>query len=231
MKVHFLGLVLFTTMAIGQERLDSKRFANALNTTHNAILLDVRTPAETEKGYIKGAIFMDFYAADFKQQLKTLDKNAPIFIYCAAGGRSLDAMNILLANGYKKVYDLEGGMIDWKMNNLPWINLSADKGRKGMSKASFEKSIANQQIVFVDFFAPWCAPCKIMVPALDTLRKDFANKATIIKINTDENLQLLKEYNIRSIPFVMILKNGKIVFQKSGFMSLAEMKKELKKFF
>lgn len=230
MKVYFLGLAFFVLTASGQERLDSRRFASLLGTTKAAVLVDVRTPEETEKGYIKGAVFMDFYATDFKQQLKTLDKNAAIFIYCAAGGRSLDAMNILLANGYKKVYDLEGGMIDWKINNLPWIKLSADADRKGMSKAVFEKSFYDAKLVFVDFYAPWCAPCKIMVPALDTLRKDFTGKASILKVNADENLQLLKDYNIRSLPFVIIIQNGKIVFQKGGFMSLADMKKQLNKF-
>lgn len=230
MKVHFLGLLLFSITINAQERLSAKRFSNILTTTKNAILVDVRTSSEVEKGYIKGAVFMDFYAADFKQQIKTLDKNTPIFIYCAAGGRSLDAMNILLANGYKKVYDLEGGIIDWKINNLPWIKLSVDADRKGMSKTVFEKSFSSAKLVFIDFYAPWCAPCKIMVPALDTLTQEFAGKATVIKVNADENLQLLKDYNIRSLPVVMIMRNGKIIFQKNGFMSLTEMQKQLTKY-
>ncbi len=76
-------------------------------------ILDVRTPAEVAEGIIANAIVMDFNDADFSEQLKTLDKSKPVYVYCRSGGRSGKASETLAALGYE-VYDLDGGMDAWK---------------------------------------------------------------------------------------------------------------------
>ncbi len=83
------------------------------------LLVDVRTPQETEKGYIEGATFINFYDSDFVEQLNNLDKNRTVYVYCQASGRSKKAAEILIGAGYSRVYYLSGGIMDWQKSELP----------------------------------------------------------------------------------------------------------------
>lgn len=84
-------------------------FIAKIKTTKDAQLLDVRTPQEWQAGKISSSNCMNFNDAEFKQQIEKLDKNKPVFVYCAAGGRSSKAAPILQAAGFKQVYNLTGG--------------------------------------------------------------------------------------------------------------------------
>lgn len=224
-------LLLFTLMTMAQERLSSKEFRKKLNNTEQALLLDIRTTEEIAKGYLKGAVFMDFYDSSFKEQVGAIDRNQPVFVYCAIGGRSWDAAKIMHDMGFKKVYDLKGGIIVWKIKNYPFIKLKSDSARQGMYKAEFERMIVNQPLTFVDFYAPWCAPCKVMVPALEKMERDMGDSVLIVKINADENLQLMKDYGLKALPYVMLLRGNEIVFRQEGFMSEEAMRNVIRKYY
>jgi phage shock protein E len=92
-----------------QENLAPKAFVQKLKTTPNAQLLDVRTPNEWNAGKITSSKCVNFMDADFKQQVEKLDKNKPVFVYCAAGGRSTKASQVLKEAGFKLIYNLQGG--------------------------------------------------------------------------------------------------------------------------
>lgn len=77
-------------------------------------LIDVRTPQEFESGNIEGAKNIDFYSADFSEQLDQLDKTKPVYVYCKSGGRSGQAKEILTEKGFTTVYNLIGGYSNWK---------------------------------------------------------------------------------------------------------------------
>lgn len=78
-------------------------------------LVDVRTPEEYSKGAIEGAILINYMSSDFlKEASSKLDKKKPIYLYCGIGRRSNKAMTKLLEEGFKKVYNLEGGYRAWK---------------------------------------------------------------------------------------------------------------------
>lgn len=77
-------------------------------------LIDVRTPDEYKAGHITNAKNINFYAADFKDQMEKLDKSKVIALYCGVGGRSGKASTILTQLGFKTIYDLQGGMSAWK---------------------------------------------------------------------------------------------------------------------
>jgi|HubBroStandDraft_6_1064221.scaffolds.fasta_scaffold464970_2 rhodanese-related sulfurtransferase len=94
-------------------------FQAKLRSTPGAILLDVRTPEEVGKGYIKGALNMDFKSNEFKILIAGLDKTKPYFIYCAAGVRSGKAADMMADMDFQKVYTLEGGIDAWKAAALP----------------------------------------------------------------------------------------------------------------
>ena len=84
------------------------------------VILDVRTPEEFAEGYIENAINIDFYAETFRNDINQLDKNKTYLIYCRSGRRSADALGIMAELGFTEVYNLLGGIIDWKAAGLPF---------------------------------------------------------------------------------------------------------------
>lgn len=86
---------------------------------NNGIVLDVRTPEETAEGVIEGATAIDYYRPDFSEKLDSISKDQPVYVYCAAGGRSSEAAKILIDKGYQEVYNLSGGMGAWKKSGMP----------------------------------------------------------------------------------------------------------------
>jgi rhodanese-related sulfurtransferase len=84
-------------------------------------LIDVRTPKEFTNERIKGAININYYKKDlFKKEMTKLDRSKPVYVYCRSGIRSSRSAKILKRAGFK-VYDLKGGILDWKSNNLETI--------------------------------------------------------------------------------------------------------------
>ena len=85
----------------------------------DAQLVDVRTPDEFAKGHIAGAVLNDWLEDGFLDRAKTLDKSKPVLLYCAAGGRSEEAVAAMKKDGFANVVDLAGGFNGWKRSNLP----------------------------------------------------------------------------------------------------------------
>lgn len=81
----------------------------------------------------------------------------------------------------------------------------------------FEDIINSEKPVLVDFFATWCGPCKMMHPVLDELHGLVGEKARIIKVDIDKNQELAALYNVRSVPTLMVFKNGKLEWRQSGY--------------
>jgi rhodanese-related sulfurtransferase len=84
-----------------------------LTAKHPGIILDVRTPAEYEKGNIGNSANINFYDRDFVTQVERFEKSTPIYVYCQVGGRSAKAMKQLNASGFEEVYNLLGGYREW----------------------------------------------------------------------------------------------------------------------
>ena len=79
----------------------------------NGTLVDVRTPGEVANGSIEGSVNIDFNGGDFEGEISKLDKEAPVYVYCAAGGRSGNAMSMMKEMGFSEVYNLVGGYGNW----------------------------------------------------------------------------------------------------------------------
>ncbi len=92
--------------------------------------------------------------------------------------------------------------------------------------ATFATDVLNSsEPVVVDFWAEWCGPCRMIAPALDEISHEMEGKVKIVKLNVDENPAVAAQYGIRSIPTLLIFKNGQLASQKVGAASKTELSK------
>ncbi len=95
----------------------------------------------------------------------------------------------------------------------------------------FEDIIRSDKPVLIDFFATWCGPCKMMHPVLESLAASVGEKARIIKIDIDKNQQLASIYNVRSVPTLMVFKNGELQWRQSGVQSEEALRQVLEQYY
>jgi rhodanese-related sulfurtransferase len=85
------------------------------------VILDVRTPGEFGQGFIEGAALLDYHSPDFGERFAQLDRDATIFMYCRSGNRSSHVLRMADELGFRRVYDLRGGILAWKEAGLPLV--------------------------------------------------------------------------------------------------------------
>ena len=82
--------------------------------------------------------------------------------------------------------------------------------------SEFNEIINSSKPTLVDFYADWCGPCKLMSPIIEQTKNSLGDDATVLKINVDNNQEVARKYQIRSIPTILIFKEGKVVWRQSG---------------
>lgn len=99
-----------------------------------------------------------------------------------------------------------------------------------VNDSSFNKEVINAKLlVLVDFWAPWCGPCRMVAPVVDLIAEEYKNKVKVVKINTDQNPTTATEYGIRSIPTLMIFMNGKKIDTVIGAVPKSTLSNTLQK--
>jgi thioredoxin 1 len=232
-----LTYLLFTAFAIffnsctnGQtesQKLNAKAFAEQLKQHSDAVIIDVRTPDEFAGGHIANALNIDWNGSSFEQQANKLDKEKPVYVYCLKGGRSASASAKLNEMGFKKIFELEGGMLQWRAENMPESH-DDNVSSNGITIKEYEKLLDTEKYVLVDFYAEWCGPCKLMKPSLEEISKELSDKVNVVRIDVDANQELAATMKIQALPTVVIYKNKKIVYNNIGFTNKATIVEQLK---
>ena len=222
--------VLFNSCTNGQNHTTSKgnlsatEFAEKINQISDAVIIDVRTPEEFEKGHLENALNYNWNGINFQNQISGLDKSKPVFVYCLSGGKSAAATNKMRTEGFKEIYELSGGIMKWRA-----ASFVETKGyvNPGMTKNQFNELLNSEKLVLIDFYAVWCAPCKKMAPYLEEIKNDMKDRVEVIRINVDDNQPLCRELGVEALPVLQLYKNKDLLWNNTGYISKEDVLKKL----
>ena len=189
------------------------------------MLLDVRTKGEFDNEHIVNSGQLNYYAFDFKKKLDLLPKDQEIYLYCNTGYRSEKTAKMLIKKGYTNVYNLERGIMEWIFEELPVI-IGEKTDKKQPDKVSIEKfvsTIASDTLVLIDFYAPWCGPCRKMMPLIDSIKTQYHPRMKVFKVNSDVSKKLIKQQKIIGVPLFRLYRNNELLFEKAGMLSRKEL--------
>jgi thioredoxin 1 len=220
-------LILILTISCSTNNVDyyssiSIDKAAELLESEDVIILDVRTKEEVSKGYIKDATFIDYYSNDFKNKLNLIDKKKTIYVYCKSGGRSSKASEIISQMGFANVYNLEGGFMRWKLNDMPFNIDSASTqvlNNDVILQSDIDSILLANSKVLLCISTQWCLPCKKMEPIINKINLDLKGNIHILKLDPDYNPLIIKKYNILSLPTFVLYEDNLEVWRKNGIIA------------
>lgn len=212
------------------QNISAKQFKE-MSDSGNGIILDVRTPGETARGSISGASFISINDKEFLQKVSFMQKDKPIYVYCATGSRSSYAAKVMIQNGFKEVYNLNGGINAWARSGYPVTKPAAgvDVNVKQLTLDEFGKMLSTKEPVLVDFHTEWCSPCRKMAPIVDALKEENKGKVTVLRLDVDKSKEVAKFYGIQGVPVFIIYVNGKEIWRHSGAMAKEALQAEMTK--
>lgn len=225
----FLGLVLLTgrlyaQKAANENALTLEAFEQKLKQSPNPQILDVRSSQEFSENHLVGAI--NLTSADtvlYNKRIQLLDKRKPVFIYSINNGRSGVIAKQLRSRGFSEVYELPGGIARWIGAGKP----IESKAEQGISAEEFKKLIAASPLVLVDVGSKHCGACKKLAPVVDTVASNYTGKLNVHKIELYDNRALAQQLAIESVPTLILYKDGKPVWKKSGNITQAAVEEAL----
>lgn len=212
----------------GQTDLAPASFDSLISASANEQLVDVRTLEEYQSGHIDGALNYDWNDATFTDNVNELDKSKPVLVYCRSGNRSSNAADYLRSNGFTQVYELDGGISAWEAAGKPVSRpdestvVTTTAPSKGTAHAGpvsvdqYNKIIAENKVVLVDFTATWCGPCKMLAPSLHELETEMADKFILLTVDVDRDRPVAEQLNIMAMPTLVLYKEGQVQWRNEG---------------
>lgn len=205
----------------GAKHLSVTSFDSIINANPDAQLVDVRTIEEFQGSHITGALNYDWNDATFADNIKQLDETKPVLLYCRSGARSSEAAEFLAKNGFQHVYALDGGLTAWENAGGAVAKPDAANTTPNPDEVTVEaynKTIAENDVVLVDFSATWCGPCKILAPSLHELEDEMKGKFVLLKVDVDRDANLADYMNIAAMPTLVLYKKGEIKWRNEGLV-------------
>lgn len=220
---YLVSLLFLTTtiMSCAQNNTNKSSIELTISTTAfsaavkqpGAQILDVRTAGEYQSGHIANALQANWLdPKEFKNRTQYLDKSKIIYIYCQSGGRSASAQAVLMEAGFK-VVNLEGGMSNWRMQQMPVEGIG---NAVQMRVVDFEKLLQSNQYVLVDIGAVWCPPCRKMQPVMDALKQTPPKPFYFLAVDGGQDMDVMKLVKADDLPTFILYKNGVEVWRKVG---------------
>ena len=203
--IRFVTLLCCLATTALAEDLDPAAFKAQLEA-QQGLALDVRTPGEVAKGKLPGASVIDFNGPKFEQKVSLISRDKPVFVYCARGGRSAQAAAMMTKLGFKKVYNLNGGIAAWTGAGfaLENVSTSAASSGQGVTPENFDAAIKKEKRLLVDFHTQWCTPCQRMAPIVDALKG-----IQVLKVDLDESEALGTREKVQGVPVFVLYVDGK----------------------
>ena len=227
---YFLLIISLLSCNLNKSNLISAHdFDEMIRIDKSSIIIDVRTPEEFNKGHLRNSLNVNWLDENFDENLKIFSKDLPVMVYCLSGGRSSKANERIKSLGFKNVYELDGGILEWRKNKLPEATLN-NNFKNSLTVEDFNNFIETDKIVLVDYYANWCAPCKIMEPYLDEISNEYSNSLELVRINYDKNLPLVRSLEVYGLPVLQIFKDKKLLWSHVGFIEKSLVVDEIKKY-
>ena len=236
MKRIFLTLLILVALMIDlsaqvAQNVNAVKFKELI-AAGDAIVLDVRTPGEYSRGNISGSTLINIADQNFASKISMLQKDKTILVYCLTGSRSAVAANYMTRMGFKKIVNLQQGIMDWNRQGFPVVQSSQAVASVGTAytEQTFSKLLQANKLVLVDFHAVWCAPCKAMNPVIDKVSADFKGKAKVEKVDVENNKLITTAYQVQTVPGFVLFKEGKKVWSHTGIISYNDLAVVIRKY-
>ncbi|WP_316816607.1 thioredoxin domain-containing protein [Pedobacter nyackensis] len=195
-------------------------FSKKIAEQKNPQILDARSAEEFDQVHLKGAINVNPSVKGFEQIFNQLEKDQPVFIYSIQSGRSSGIGQLLRQEGFREIYVLSPGIASWIGSGNEVVVRENHKSR--VTPADFKGILTSKNLVLVDYGSNYCPPCKKVIPVLDSLTNTPGNKVKTFVLEIDANPEIIKAYQITTIPTLILYRDGKPVWKKTGVPSLTE---------
>lgn len=206
-RLALAAVVLFSSLALAED-LAPEAFRAEVEK-QKGLVLDVRTPAEVAQGKIANASVIDFNAEGFERKVGLIDRERPVFVYCRSGGRSGRAVALMTKLGFKKLYNLQGGITAWSAAGLPLDTSNVQPAASGevTSPEVFDAALKKDKRVLVSFHTKWCTPCQKMAPVVDALAASLKS-AKVMQVDVDASEALATREKVQGVPVFVLYVDG-----------------------
>jgi rhodanese-related sulfurtransferase len=224
MKKIFLFTISLTVLFLSNAKAQSPDFivdidvySAKIKAEVNPQLIDVRSAEEFSINHINNAVNIDLSVAENHQKLQTLTKEKPVFIYSINTSRSGKLAKELLQSGFKEVYVLKGGIVNWIGSNLPYYS----SAKNIITHEDFQRLTAADKPVLIEFMSRYCGACKRAGLIIDSLKTNSIPSLNVLKVDINDNAELIAKLNlVHAVPTLVFYKNNTIVWKKEGIEAL-----------